>query len=57
MNKMKHSKFTKIKSGKYVEWASWVLEYYQYEYPKDYNKVKKLITDNLEEKYIKILLH
>jgi hypothetical protein len=51
MNKMKHSKFTKIESGKYVEWASWVLEYHQYEYPKDYNKVKKLITDNLEEKY------
>ena len=29
---MKHSKYTKIESGKYVEWASWVLEYDQYQY-------------------------
>ena len=48
---MKHSKFCKIESGKYVEWAAWVLEYEPYEYQKDYELVKKLIIDNLEEKF------
>ena len=48
---MKHSKFCKDETGTYVEWAAWVLEYEQYDYPKEFQKVEELIINNLEEKF------
>ena len=50
MTSMKHSKYTKI-NGKYIEWAAWVLEYEQYNYPDDLKKVTELITSKLSIKY------
>ena len=47
---MKHSKYAKV-DGKYVEWASWILKYEQYNYPDDLEKVTKLITSKLSLKY------
>ena len=49
MTIMKHSKYVKLKDG-YTEWASWVLDYEEYNYPDDCKKVIQLICDNLEVK-------
>jgi hypothetical protein len=44
---VKHSKYYKIKPKEYKEWAAKVLDYEQYDYPKDLDKVTKLIHKNL----------
>ena len=49
MTIMKHSKYVKLKDG-YTEWASWILDYEEYNYPDDCKKVIQLICDNLEVK-------
>lgn len=43
----RHSKYIKIKSKEYVEWAAKVLYGKPYSYPKDLDKVIKLIHKNL----------
>ena len=47
---MKHSKYAKV-DGSYVIWASWLLDYEQYNYPDDLEKVSKLITSKLALSY------
>jgi len=47
-SQVKHSKYIKIKPKEYQEWAAKVLDYEQYDYPKDLDKVTKLIHKNLD---------
>lgn len=41
----------KKENDKWINFADWILEYDQYKYPEDLEKVSKLILDNLELKY------
>ena len=52
MTLMHHKKYVKLAPNDYEVWSEWTLDYKQYEYPNDYEKVKKLIIDNLEEKLV-----
>ena len=49
---MHHKKYIKLAPNNYEVWSEWTLDYKQYEYPNDYEKVKKLIIDNLEENLV-----
>ena len=50
-NRVEHKKYIKIKPSDYKVWSAWILEYEQYNYPEDLDKVTKLIQSHLELKF------
>ena len=52
---MHHKKYVKLAPNDYEVWSEWTLDYKQYEYPNDYEKVKKLII-RLLKYFLEIIL-